>query len=402
MPARRETLIHFLTEAAEIEHNLVCSYLYAAFSLKSAASGDLARHQQAAVDRWRKAIVGVAVEEMGHLALVNNLLLAVGGAPHFDRPNLPVPAGYHPAGFVIRLAPLTKATLDHFIYLERPADAPVEDGKGQYRQRTPLKRVATPGDLVASTPDYDTIGDFYAEIRATLIAFAEAAGACAFIDSSAKAQLGPDTVDLPGLLVIRSLGDALAALDTIVEQGEGSSSPTEDCHFSRFLEMRREWSHLEAADAGFVPIHPAAHDPVMRRPAEGLERVWITAPRAARLVDLGNALYGVTLTLLEQAYAPATADGRRRELVTTAMALMHTLGQVGTALVQLPAGEDGGVHAGLTFAVPRNLRGGSAPPLRHLLDERLGEVRAGAAALGMAGVAAAIDTAVGRPVVRPL
>ncbi len=30
----REQLIHVLTEAAEIEHNLLCSYLYAAFSLK--------------------------------------------------------------------------------------------------------------------------------------------------------------------------------------------------------------------------------------------------------------------------------------------------------------------------------------------------------------------------------
>ena len=31
----------------------------------------------------------------------------------------------HPAGFVIRLTQLTKATLDHFIFLERPADAEV-------------------------------------------------------------------------------------------------------------------------------------------------------------------------------------------------------------------------------------------------------------------------------------
>ncbi len=34
MHGRREYLIHLLTEAAEIEHNLLCSYLYAAFSLK--------------------------------------------------------------------------------------------------------------------------------------------------------------------------------------------------------------------------------------------------------------------------------------------------------------------------------------------------------------------------------
>jgi hypothetical protein len=99
-----------------------------------------------------KKIVGVAIEEMGHLALVSNLLVAVGGAAHFDRPNLPVPPGYHPAAFVIRLMPFTKPTLDHFIYLERPADSPDPEGGGRYRQRTPLKRVATPGDLTPSRP----------------------------------------------------------------------------------------------------------------------------------------------------------------------------------------------------------------------------------------------------------
>jgi hypothetical protein len=64
---RREYLIHLLTEAAEIEHNLLCSYLYAAFSLKSDGEG-LDGHEARAVAGWRKTIVGVALEEMGHLA----------------------------------------------------------------------------------------------------------------------------------------------------------------------------------------------------------------------------------------------------------------------------------------------------------------------------------------------
>lgn len=32
-PNSREALIHALYEAAELEHNLMCTYLYAAFSL---------------------------------------------------------------------------------------------------------------------------------------------------------------------------------------------------------------------------------------------------------------------------------------------------------------------------------------------------------------------------------
>ena len=183
MAAPRDYLIHLLTEAAEIEHNLLCSYLYAAFSLKTHDCESLNAGERELVGAWRNSIVGVAIEEMGHLALVNNLLVAVGGAPHFDRPNLPVPAGYHPSGFVIRLAPFTRETLEHFVFLERPAQAKVQDPAGQYRHEGP-ERGQTLGHLTPSTPDYETIGEFYDEIRRALLAFAKACGERAFLASS--------------------------------------------------------------------------------------------------------------------------------------------------------------------------------------------------------------------------
>jgi hypothetical protein len=37
----RERLLYLLTEAAEIEHNLMCCYLYAAFSLRTDAGEGL-------------------------------------------------------------------------------------------------------------------------------------------------------------------------------------------------------------------------------------------------------------------------------------------------------------------------------------------------------------------------
>jgi len=115
----RDQLTYLLTEAAEIEHGLMCCYLYAAYSLRRGAGAELAADEAAAVERWRITIVGVALE-MLHLALANNLLVAIGSPPHFQRPNFPVAPGYHPAGVVVSLAPFDRATLDHFIYLERP------------------------------------------------------------------------------------------------------------------------------------------------------------------------------------------------------------------------------------------------------------------------------------------
>ena len=114
--------------------------------------------------------------------------------------------------------------------------------------------------------------------------------------------------------------------------------------------MRKEWSALEAANPSFVPYLPAAHDPVMRKPAEGLERVWITEPRAARLLDLGNAVYALTLAVLQQTYAAGFLPDGRKVLVEVAAGLMHGCAEIGTVLASLPAQAGGMINAGLSFA----------------------------------------------------
>ena len=118
--ATREHLLGLLAEASEIEHNLMCCYLYAVFSLKQGTDEGLSADELAAVQRWRRVILDVAIEEMGHLTMVSNIMVALGGSPHFGRQNFPIAAGYHPSGIVVKLAPFNAATLDHFIYLERP------------------------------------------------------------------------------------------------------------------------------------------------------------------------------------------------------------------------------------------------------------------------------------------
>jgi len=125
----REQLLHTLHEAAEIEHNLMCCYLYATFSLKL-ADARWSADEAAAVARWRSVIVGVAMEEMAHLALVANLVQAIGGQAHFGRPMFPIESGPYPAGFVIRLQPFSRDTIAHFQFLERPHGAAIADGAG--------------------------------------------------------------------------------------------------------------------------------------------------------------------------------------------------------------------------------------------------------------------------------
>jgi hypothetical protein len=126
----REALVHQLYEAAELEHNLMCTYLYAAFSLRSGTADGLTAAEADATARWRREILKVAIEEMGHLTAVWNITAALGASPRFGRMNFPLDPGALPANVVVRLAPFSEAVLQHFIYLERPNGSAEPDGEG--------------------------------------------------------------------------------------------------------------------------------------------------------------------------------------------------------------------------------------------------------------------------------
>ena len=126
----REELIYLLCEAAEFEHTVMCSYLYAQWTLKRGLDEDVTPTELAAIERWRRSLGRVALEEMLHLSLVNNLLAAIGAAPHLWRPAFPVRPGHFPADVVMTLMPFGDAALDHFMFIERPEGLDIADGAG--------------------------------------------------------------------------------------------------------------------------------------------------------------------------------------------------------------------------------------------------------------------------------
>jgi hypothetical protein len=92
----REELVYLLGEACELEHGLMCEYLYAQFSLKRATGESLTPEQLARVQAWETTLIDIIKQEMLHLALATNILTAVGAAPHFERPNLPILSRWYP------------------------------------------------------------------------------------------------------------------------------------------------------------------------------------------------------------------------------------------------------------------------------------------------------------------
>ena len=119
---------------------------------------------------------------MLHLALVQNLLTAVGAAPRLARPNFPMPAYSYPAGVRIELLPFGEAALRHFAFLERPEGMDVEDAEGFEAIE---QAVALPHDeedeIVPHLQEFDTIGQLYRSIQAGLEHLAEPARARAAV-----------------------------------------------------------------------------------------------------------------------------------------------------------------------------------------------------------------------------
>lgn len=378
----REKILHALYEAAELEQNLMCTYLYAAFSLKDGEGEGLNLAEAEAVARWRRTILDVAIDEMSHLVAVWNITAALGGAPRFGRTNFPIAPGYLPAGIAVKLAPFSAAVIQHFIFLERPETSSEPDGDGfavaEAPTRTPLAPRLTPAAY-----DYSTIGAFYQAIESDLRALAEAIGEEAVFCGDPALQLSSAEVNLPGAQPVTDLESALAALNEIIIEGEGAPSDSNNSHFQRFLTVRAEMQQFAASNSAFAPAHPAAVNPVLRKPPQPEGRVWLENAAAVATVDLANAIYVLSLRLLAGGFALARPNPDKALYIGCAIGLMHALTAVAERAARLPAGPSNpGCNAGVSFTALREAaslpQGTSA---RHIYTERVDELEAVAAAM---------------------
>jgi CDGSH-type Zn-finger protein/uncharacterized Fe-S cluster protein YjdI len=375
----REQLLYFLHEAAEIEHNLMCCYLYAAFSLKRTDAAWTAE-QREAVARWRRVITGVALEEMTHLCLVGNLMNALGASIHLNRPMFPIDVGPYPAGFTIRLQAFSRATVQHFTYLERPVDSGFAEASGFEPQRR-YTRGTAPDRLSPSARDYATVGELYATLRQALDSFAHEHGEAALFVGDPKRQVASALAPLPGVCTVHNLATAHQAIDTIVTQGEGAGAEEHNSHYCRFERMLGELDALLAADPSFAPAWPAATNPVMNPPPTPAGKVHINHPINARWLDVGNALYTASLRCLLQGFG-ATDTAAKRTWLGASFALMRALTPVGEGLAARPAQDTPGApNAGLTFTSLRTLAWFPESTAASLVAARLAEVRQRAEAL---------------------
>src|SRR6266498_3128659 len=284
---RREELVWLLTQACELEHGLMCEYLFAQFTLKRTQQEGLSVEQLAKVAAWEAVVVDVTKQEMLHLALATNLLTAIGAAPHLHRPNFPILSRWYPPGMQVALVPFGERALRHFIYLERPEGMDLDDAEGfaAVGQAQPL----TDGEeLMAVAEDYQTVGHLYRGIEQGLERLVERHGEGAVFIGPPEAQATTEVFEWPELTAVTDLASATVAIDTIVEQGEGARGDWREAHFGRILGILDQFLAARGADPAFEPARPVLPASV-RPPDSGADVPLISAPFSVRCVDLMNA-----------------------------------------------------------------------------------------------------------------
>ena len=348
----REALIYTLGKAAELEHLVMLQYLFAAFSLKQREEEGLTPETLAAVTRWRKTLLEISAQEMLHLALVQNLLTAVGAAPRLARPNFPMPAYAYPAGVRIELVPFGEAALRHFAFLERPDGMDVEDAEGF---EAIAQAVALPHDegdeIVPHLQEFDTIGELYRSIAAGLQHLDGRLGTERLFVGQPNAQATEEHFRWPELVAVTDLASANQAIDTIVEQGEGARGEWRDAHFGKLLGVLDEYLELKAADPDFEPARAVVMANVRPQPT-GVVVPLITDAGTTRCMDLLNVTYEVLLQLLSRYFAHADETPEQLQvLADVSVGLMFTaIKPLGTVVTTLPVGWDlPGVMAGPGF-----------------------------------------------------
>jgi len=400
--AHREHLWWLLAEAAQLEHMIMCQYLYAEFSLKNGPTDGLTGEQAEAVERWRKTLRGIAVEEMLHLALVANLMSAIGAAPQFGRPNFPQRSGYFPAGIQLDLLPFGEQALRHFLYLERPEGMERQDAAGFVPAAPPRELVAA-DELLPRGQEFTTVGHLYRGVAAGLRDLVDRHGERRVFVGSPRAQATPEQFRWPQLIAVTDLDSALAAVEEIIEQGEGARGDWRQAHYGRFLGIWEEYHRLRAADPGFAPARPVL-PAYTRQPFDLPDPVAVaTDPLAHQVAELAGLAYECVLHLLLRYFTHTEeTDEQLDTLIDAAIGLMAgALRPLATGLAALPVGpEHPGRTAGFAFQMYYTM--GNLVPWREpawtLLHERVALLAAHCATVAATpgapeAVAAALPTA---------
>jgi hypothetical protein len=287
-------LVRLLKEGAEVEHDLMLQYLYAAFSLKPEYSEIVG-----APIPNTTSLMGIIIQEMQHLGDVNRLLVELDAAPVLTRLDIPYETDIY--AFPFELAPLSSVSLAKFTYCE--AD-PVRLGHVRSLTSDSVRLVDKLKTSFGGITPVNHIGKLYDAITETL----------------GDLKQSPNAPKIDYGAWFQNIGDVKA-------EGEFG-------HF-KFFHSLYEGAHplikdtpdiwtLPATDSRYpcyqVPVNPTAYE---GRPTT------IKDPDLRSLAWLGNLNYWCMLLLLDAGY-------RRKSKVELALAQAMMMGPLMSIARYLP------------------------------------------------------------------
>lgn len=392
----REDLINTLHLAAELEHNLMCQYLFAAYTMKRATSEGLDEVQLEKTRGWGALMTLVARQEMEHMGLVLNLLSAIGGTPYFQRPNFPQrKERYGKLGIKSELTRFGKETILRFQGFEAPHPEPGpefcstrgvarEDIRAQllapqvFTQRSAPAQASAAKESAqetqASEIEFTSVQDLYVSLAAGFVNVVEKIGEKKLFIGDVKAEIwgGPNTPYGEGsmddlsqygldLIQVVDLKSAIDAIVEIVEQGEGILAPPdyiEHTHYCIYTNMLEE---MQDEKRNFDAARPVVRNPLTKMHPDITapnEVNIITRPETREIANLFNLTYETMLLMLLFLYSSSRKTKTERVDFMNAIffpLMTMFIRPLSEILTQLPAFKDKKGNAGPGFELSKDI-----------------------------------------------
>ena len=390
----REDLINTLHLAAELEHNLMCQYLFAAYSMKRSTSEGLSEVQLEKTRGWGALMTLVARQEMEHMGLVLNLLSAIGGTPYFQRPNFPQrKERYGKLGIKSELTRFDKETIKRFQGFEAPHPEPGPEfcatrgvAREDIRALLLAPQVSTKRPAPAATAaakgaqnrppeiEFTSVQDLYVSLAAGFVTVVERIGEKNLFIGDAKAEIwgGPGTPYGQGsmddlsqygldLIQVVDLKSAIDAIVEIVEQGEGILAPPdyiEHTHYCIYTNMLHD---MQDEKPGFDAARAVVRNPLTRMHPDitaPREVNIITRPETREIASLFNLTYETMLLMMLFLYGSSPKTKQQRvDLMNAIFFPLMTMfiRPLSEILTQLPAFKDKKGNAGPGFELSKDV-----------------------------------------------
>jgi hypothetical protein len=321
--AKREDLYPWLQNAIELEHSTIPPYLTAMFSLKPGTNDEIAR-----------LIRSIVLEEMLHMTIVGNILIAIGGHPKINVPGFipkypgPLPMAIGGSTFKVGIEAFSQPLVhDIFMEIEKP-EHPI-----------PVKTLTA-----EAVPDFATIGEFYLALMAKITYF----GDSIFTVPASEQVL--NWFDAARLFPIVSATSANKGIQIIIDEGEGTrtdpfQSPGDPAHYYKFGEIFFGRKIIKTADGFAYGGDPIPFDPAGVYPMKANPKIADFAPgsQARSRVEEFSTAYSSLLNALHTAFNGQPAN------IDVAIGCMYELKMIAVSLMQTPADDGSKMTAGPSF-----------------------------------------------------